>query len=258
LGEAVAAAQALESHGYREIVLTGILLGSYGRDLPGAPTLATLLAELLAHTTRLRIRISSIEPQDLNPAWFELWQDARLCRHLHIPLQSGCDEILRSMRRQYDVRSYEALIGLARGSIADLAVTTDLLVGFPGEDDADFEQTLAMLERIEFAGMHVFPYSSRPGTLAARMPNHVSDSAKAARGAKARTLSAQSKARFHQRFVGTTQEVLWEKQEAGVWHGLTSNYLSVYIRTDADLHNTLESRRLARADADRLWADLCP
>jgi len=253
--DVVDAALALESHGYREIVLTGILLGSYGRDLPGSPTLAALLAELLGRTSRLRIRISSIEPQDLDPAWFGLWHDPRMCRHLHVPLQSGSDTILQAMRRHYDMQAYEALIVQAREAIADLAVTTDLMAGFPGEDDSCFEETVGVLERIDFAGIHVFRYSARPGTPAARMPDQVADSVKAARSERVRALAADGKARFHRRFVGSTQDVLWEDRENDVWHGLTSNYLSVFTRTRAELRNTLEPCLLAGADDRGLWTE---
>ncbi len=255
LAEAVTAAQALEAHGYREIVLTGILLGSYGRDLPGAPNLASLLSALLAGTSRLRIRVSSIEPQDLQPAWLRLWGDPRLCRHVHVPLQSGCDTVLRSMRRQYDVRQYEALVALARESIDELAVTTDVMVGFPGETEVDFEQTVATLERLRFAGIHVFRYSSRPGTAAAHLPDHVAESAKAARSERVRLLAAELKASFHRRFAGSVQAVLWERQEGAVWHGLTSNYLNVYTHSHRNLQNTLEPCFLGRAGADGLWTD---
>jgi threonylcarbamoyladenosine tRNA methylthiotransferase MtaB len=253
--DVVDAALTLESHGYREIVLTGILLGSYGRDLPGSPTLATLLTELLGRTSRLRIRISSIEPQDLDPGWFEIWHDQRMCRHLHVPLQSGSDTILLAMRRHYDVQAYKSLIAQARDAIADLAVTTDLLVGFPGEDERCFEETAGMLERVDFAGIHVFRYSARPGTPAARMPDQIADSVKAARSERVRALAADGKARFHRRFVGSTQDVLWEDQEQGVWHGLTSNYLSVFTRARAELRNTLVPCRLACVDDRGLWTE---
>ncbi len=255
LAEAVAAAQALESYGYREIVLTGILIGSYGRDLPGAPTLATLLVELLRHTTRVRVRISSIEPQDLQPAWFDLWRDPRLCRHLHVPMQSGSDEILRSMRRHYVMAEYEELIAIARSAVTDLAVTTDLLVGFPGEDDASFEQTITMVRKLDFAGIHVFRYSPRPGTVAARMPDQIADGVKAERSERIRVLAAEGKARFHRQFLGSTQAVLWEEREHGVWHGLTSNYLNVYSHACAERRNTLERCRLVRMDERGLWAE---
>jgi threonylcarbamoyladenosine tRNA methylthiotransferase MtaB len=254
LAEAVQAARALELHGYHEIVLTGVLLGSYGRDLPGEPNLASLIKAILTQTAHLRIRISSIEPQDLDPAWFGLWADRRLCRHLHIPLQSGSDGILRAMRRHYCVAEYADLVDRARTAIPDLAVTTDLLVGFPGEDEARFDETITFLRHVAFAGMHVFRYSARPGTPAARMPDQLAQTMKAERSERVREMAREGSEQFHRRFIGTTQEVLWEHATGDIWHGLTDNYLHVSARSQADLHNILTLSVLAEGHDQTLWA----
>ncbi len=251
--QAVAAAQTLEAHGYREIVLTGVLLGSYGRDLPGEVSLAGLIERLLRATREVRFRISSIELQDLRPEWLDLWTDCRLCRHLHLPLQSGSDPILSAMRRQYDTAGYARLVERARTAIPALAVTTDLLVGFPGEDGIHFGETLGFLKRLDFAGIHVFRFSSRPGTPAARMPNHVPEPEKAARASQARRIGEAGRAAFHRRFLGSTQPVLWERPEGGIWHGLTDNYLRVYARTERNLHNVLVSTTLECVHDQGLW-----
>jgi threonylcarbamoyladenosine tRNA methylthiotransferase MtaB len=253
LQEATEAACLLEQNGYREVVLTGILLGSYGRDLPGNPTLGILLEELLGRTSKLRIRISSIEAQDVRPAWFALWRDTRLCRHLHIPLQSGCDDILRGMRRQYDARAFALLVERARAEIPDVALTTDVMVGFPGEDDRCFEETLAFLEALDFAGIHVFRYSARPGTPAARLPDQVADTVKSKRSEAVRDLASQGKARFHRRFVGTTQDVLWEQCAEGVWRGLTDRYVPALTRDARDLSNMLIPCVLGEPHEQGLW-----
>jgi threonylcarbamoyladenosine tRNA methylthiotransferase MtaB len=249
--DAVNAARALEDHGYREVVLTGILLGSYGRDMPDTPSLAKLIEAILANTRRLRIRLSSIEAQDLLPEWFALWQDSRLCPHLHIPLQSGSDSVLQAMRRQYDTKSFAALVEGARAAIPDLAVTTDVLVGFPGETERECAETIAYLEEVGFAGMHVFRYSARPGTPAARMPNQVPESLKASRSERVRALAQEGKARFHSRFSGSVQEVLWEDADDGLWHGLTGNYLQVYTRQDPDPRGTTGGDEAHRSGAVR-------
>lgn len=254
LDEAIDAVRALEHHGYHEVVLTGVLLGSYGRDLPGAPTLASLLERILAETARLRVRVSSIEPQDVRPEWFSLWQDRRLCRHLHLPLQSGSDATLSAMRRQYDRRQYVELAERARAALPDLALTTDILVGFPGEDDARFVDTLALARDLDFAWMHVFRYSARPGTPAARMADQVPDATKAARSEMLRLLAVEGRARFHARFAGTVQDVLWEQEQRGRWHGTTGNYLQVYARDAGDLRNQLTPALLGEPEGDGLWA----
>jgi threonylcarbamoyladenosine tRNA methylthiotransferase MtaB len=251
---AVQAARALEQHGYHEIVLTGVLLGSYGRDLASEPNLAALIEALLNQTSQLRIRISSIEPQDLDPAWFGLWDDRRLCRHLHVPLQSGSDGILRAMRRHYCAAEYARLVDRARAAIPDLAVTTDLLVGFPGEAEAQFEETVVFSRQMAYAGMHVFRYSARPGTPAARMTDQVADSIKAERSERVREMAREGSARFHRRFIGTTQEVLWEHATGDIWHGLTDNHLHVSARSQSDLHNKLTMSALSEGNDQCLWA----
>jgi threonylcarbamoyladenosine tRNA methylthiotransferase MtaB len=256
LDAAVEAARKLEASGYREVVLTGVLLGSYGRDLPGAPTLATLIERLLVETTSLRIRISSIEPQDLRPEWFSLWNDRRVCRHLHLPLQSGSDAILTAMRRHYDLERYERLVEAARAAIVELAVTTDLLVGFPGENEDRFAETTAFVERLDFAGMHVFRYSARPGTPAARMSDQIPEQLKTARSERIRAIAESGRTAFHHRFVGTTQDVLWERAADGVWHGLTDNYLHAYTETPEQLHNRLLPSRLLKHHYQGLWAEV--
>jgi threonylcarbamoyladenosine tRNA methylthiotransferase MtaB len=235
-------------------VLTGVLLGSYGRDLPGQPTLATLIQRLLAETEHLRVRISSVEPQDVQTNWLALWQDRRLCRHLHLPLQSGSDAVLSRMRRQYDAQYFANLVTRARQAIPDLAVTTDILVGFPGEDDVQFAQTLELAQHLDFAGIHVFRYSPRPGTPAAHMPDQVPEPAKVARSEALRELGRLGAMRFHGCYSGTVQDVLWEQEHDGIWHGTSDNYLHLYTRHAGTLRNRLLPSRLGEPYADGLWA----
>ncbi len=179
--EVLAEVRARLTEGYREVVLTGVNLGAYGRDsAEGAPlprgegwSLARLVRLLLDETPVPRLRLSSIEPWDVTPDLLALWHDARLCRHLHLPLQSGCDATLRRMRRRNTAASYAAIVAEARARIPDLALTTDVIVGFPGESEAEFAETLAFVERLAFSRLHVFVYSRRPGTLAFDLPEQV-------------------------------------------------------------------------------------
>ena len=243
--------QALLDAGYQEIVLTGVHIGAYGRDRGHSPAqtdLWGLVSRILSETPVPRLRLSSIEPWDLSERAFHLWDNPRLCRHLHLPLQSGCDTTLHRMARHYTSAEFEALVTAARRAIPDLAVTTDVIVGFPGEDEAEFAQSLDFVQRVAFARVHVFPYSSRPGTPAARMANQVPPAVKAERSQVMRAIAAASARAFRQRFVGQTLDVLWEtRREAegsAVWRGLTDNYIRVVTESAADLRNTLTPARL--------------
>ena len=244
--------------GYREIVLTGVHLGGYGRDREGEQgvDLWALAARILAETDVPRLRLSSIEPWDLPPEALALWRDPRLCPHLHLPLQSGCDATLRRMNRRYTTAQFAELVAAARAAIPDLAVTTDLIVGFPGETEAEFAASLAFVREMGFARMHVFPYSQRAGTPAAAMPDQVPPPVKAERARAMRAVAAASARSFRQRFVGRTMDVLWERSRPGEegrrWSGLTGNYLRVETVRDADLRNRLLSTRLVALTAGGL------
>ncbi len=206
------------------------------------------MARLLSETGIARLRLSSIEPWDLPEQALRLWADARLCRHLHLPLQSGSDAVLRRMGRRYTAAEFAALVAAARAAIPDLAVTTDVIVGFPGETDAEFADSLAFVEAIGFARAHVFPYSARPGTVAAGLPGQVPPRIKAERAQAMRAVAAAGERAFRQRFVGRTMAVLWETSRPGgdgpVWSGLTDNYLRVQAACPADLANRITPARL--------------
>jgi threonylcarbamoyladenosine tRNA methylthiotransferase MtaB len=244
LAEAVDAARRLEEWGYREIVISGVLLGSYGRDLPGAPGLHDLLIAILDGTREARIRVSSVEPQDVDRELFALWQNPRLCRHLHLPLQSGSTAILQAMRRRYSAEWYADLVRAAVADIPGLAVTIDLMVGFPGEDDDLFEESYRLVEGLPLAGMHVFPYSPRRGTAAATYPGQVPDRVKNARGGRMRALAAEQADRFRRTQLGSTLPVLWEERSDDLWTGLTDNYVRVYCRDQDLAANTVTPVRL--------------
>jgi threonylcarbamoyladenosine tRNA methylthiotransferase MtaB len=243
--------QAHLTAGHKEIVLTGVHIGAYGQDRRGGDgdtSLWALVSRILTETDVPRLRLSSIEPWDLTEQAFHLWDDPRLCRHLHIPLQSGSDAILRRMARRYTTAEFTALVAAARAAIPDLAVTTDVIVGFPGETDARFAESLSCVQALGFARAHVFPYSLRAGTPAAAMPDQVPPQVKAERARRMRAVVATSEQAFGQQFIGRTMGVLWEssrREEGGpVWSGLTDNYLRVYTRSAAPLAKTLTPTRL--------------
>ena len=250
-GQILAEIQALVQSGYREIVLTGVHIGAYGRDGTASVSdgdLWTLVSRILSETTVARLRLSSIEPWDLREDAFQAWKNPRLCRHLHLPLQSGCDATLHRMGRHYTTREFEALVQRARACIPDLTLTTDIIVGFPGETEAEFADSLSFVQAIGFAQAHVFPYSLREGTPAARMAGQVPPPVKAERARILRAAAAASERAWRRRFVGTTREVLWESRHPGgdvsIWKGLTDNYLRVQTSSPLDLWNTLTPTRL--------------
>jgi threonylcarbamoyladenosine tRNA methylthiotransferase MtaB len=232
--------------GYQEVVLTGVHLGGYGRDRGRPPTddLWDLVEAVLSETDVRRLRLSSVEPWDLTPGDFDLWRDPRLCRHLHLPLQSGSDETLRRMGRRYSARDFAHLVQAARETIPDVAITTDLIVGFPGETAAQFAQSLAFVEAMAFARAHVFPYSARPGTPAADLPDQIPPREKKRRAARMRAVAHRSAAEYQAQFIGQTVQVLWESRRNGHWRGLTDNYLRIVTASDRHLAQTMTSARL--------------
>ena len=245
LPEVVSEVQELGSAGYHEVVLTGVNLGSYGRDLGAQSTLSDLIAAVLERTDIRRLRVSSLEPWDVDGPLIRLWSDPRLCRHFHIPLQSGFDETLRRMDRRGDCATYANLVSAIRRSVPDAAITTDVMVGFPGETDAHFQASLDFTAGMGFARLHVFSFSPRPGTEAAAMPDQVPRFVRRERARLMRELGEQQSATFQQAFVGQELEVLWERPRAdGLWQGLTDNYLRVVTDCPADLHNRIARTRL--------------
>ncbi len=252
LADVVAEVQAFAAAGYGEAVLSGVHLGSYGRDLGRLEGLRELLATLIAHTDIPRLRLSSLEPWDIAEGFFELWQDPRLLPHLHLPLQSGSDRVLRRMARRTRRDSFRALVEEARACIPDLNLSTDLIAGFPGETEADHAETLAAVAELAFARLHVFSYSPRPGTAAARMPDQVSGPVKRERARQLIELGEQLSLAFHRQYEGTTRPVLWERAtgaepEGLRWAGYTDNYIRVTAVGPADLMQRETLTRLSDA-----------
>jgi threonylcarbamoyladenosine tRNA methylthiotransferase MtaB len=245
------------AEGYQEVVLTGTQLGTYGFDIPGA-SLRTLLQRILAETSAPRLRVSSLQPQEINQELLELWQDRRLCPHFHIPLQSGSDRILKAMRRRYDTARFAHTVGLVRRTIPDAGITTDLIVGFPGEGDTEFQESRDFVRFIGFSDMHIFPYSPRPGTSAAYFKDRVPELVKRERVDEMLALAKQGFKGFRASQLGQTRPVLWEsaRERNGLpaWSGLTDNYIRVYTHSQRDLRNTISPGQLMEVIDDWVYA----
>ncbi len=247
--------------GTKEIVLTGVHLGSWGSDIDPPQHLRQLVQAILEQTNPARLRLSSLEPWDLDGDFFSLWQDARMCRHLHLPLQSGCRATLRRMARKVTPESFSALVELARQVSPEMAITTDLIVGFPGETDEDFQESLEFVERMEFAGGHVFSYSARPGTPAARYPGQVPPEIRKQRSAVMRHVLADAAQKFRQRFVGRRMGVLWESAsgfgpQGWQMEGLTDNYIRVTAQTLENRWNELDQVLLVKETEGGLQGEI--
>ena len=221
----------LVGDGYMEVVLTGTQLGSYGFDLEST-SLASMITDILNKTSVARLRISSLQPQELSEELLELWQDKRLCPHFHIPLQSGSDSILARMRRRYDSSQFMKSVDDVRKNVEGASVTTDLIVGFPGESKQDHLDTKRICEAVGFADLHVFRFSSRPGTIAFHMDDDVRDPTKAYRSNELIDIGRQSFSKFRRSLDGNVANVLWEaeakdRSNSDRFFGLTENYIRV-------------------------------
>lgn len=255
LPEVVAEVAARVDRGAREVVLEGVQISHYRHR--GA-SLAELVAAILGRTAVPRLRLTSIAPWAVDRRLLALWRDpaarGRLCRHVHLALQSGCDATLRRMRRPYGAAAFAEAVAALREAAPGIAVTTDVIAGFPGETDAEFAQSLAFAERMEFARIHAFPYSTRPGTPGAELPDRVPPAVQRERMAALLDLATASERRFRARRLGRTVRVLWEGRRRGLgpepghrlWHGLTDNYLRVHAHGGEGLANTFGRVRLER------------
>ena len=231
--------------GYKEVVLSGVHLGAFGKDTGDGAGLTELVRRILSETDISRLRLSSLEPWDIPPGFFDLWRDERLGRHLHLPLQSGCNATLRRMGRHADSESYARLVETARAAMPDLSITTDVMVGFPGETEEEFEQSLDFVRAIQFSGLHVFRFSPRPGTKAAAMPGQVPPGEAGERSLRMHQEGKRLQQEFLNRFLGRTVQVLWETGQpvdsGWLWHGLSENYLRVSTISGPGLRNVITS-----------------
>jgi threonylcarbamoyladenosine tRNA methylthiotransferase MtaB len=247
--EVIADVRSRVAEGHKEVILTGTRIGRYAHD----GGLRGLVARVLSECDITRLRLSSLEPSDVTPALLRLWEDPRLCPHIHIPLQSGSDPVLKRMGRPYLTAGYERAVSAAREAIPDVALTTDIMVGFPGESEAEFDESYDFCRNMGFANLHVFPYSARPGTAALRLGDGVEDGEKKRRIRLMLNLAKESGRRFRERFLGRTVNVLWEGRKDGVCFGLTDNYLRVRLSGGDAPANELVATRLTALGDDGFW-----
>ncbi|MBT9163182.1 MAG: Threonylcarbamoyladenosine tRNA methylthiotransferase MtaB [Chloroflexi bacterium] len=245
------------SRGYQEVILTGTRIGAYKEGLAG------LVRRILDDTAIPRLRLSSLQPGELPTSFIELWRDnGRICRHLHLALQSGSDSVLRRMGRGHCTGEYEETVNLVREGMPDIAITTDVIVGFPGESEEEFEESYRFCERIGFAGLHIFPFSARPGTPAARMPGKVPEKIKKSRSRIMLELAGRSAQDFRRRFSGQTMPVLWEERKGeGLWIGHTGNYIKAITSSSLPWREGVRGRgiietKLSGEYEDALWGDI--
>lgn len=229
--DAVDEIKKLVEKGYREVVLTGIHLGNYGRDLRNGTSLSTLVSELLKIPNLLRIRLGSIESVELSDELINIIKnEKRVCHHLHLPLQSGSDAVLKSMNRHYRLRQYKDLIAMLREKIPNLALTTDLIVGFPGETEENFKETLNTLHELKFSAIHVFPFSKRTGTPAAMYPNQITNEEKKKRVHRVQELEKKISKEFRCEFLNKIVHVLAENKKEEYFEGFSDEYIRVTIK----------------------------
>ena len=236
---AVEQAKELAARGYREIVITGIEVAGWGKDLPGKPPLWQLISAICQAVPELRIRLGSLEPRIITEEFCrELKKFPNLCPHFHLSMQSGCDAVLQRMKRKYDTARYFESICLLRESFPGCAITTDMIVAFPGETEEEFRQSLDFIRKCGFADMHIFPYSRRPGTPAADMPGQLPNAVKEERSRRAIAVAEQMSREYRESLIGTTQTVLFEDREGEYFTGHTPNYIKVYAQGE-NLHNEI-------------------
>ena len=238
---AVAQAKELALRGYREIVLTGIEIAGWGQDQPGKPELALLVEEICKAVPDLRIRLGSLEPRVVTEDFCRrLSVFPNLCPQFHLSMQSGSDTVLSRMKRKYDTARYYQSVKLLRKFFPECAVTTDMIVAFPGETEEEFAESLAFIRKCAFADMHIFPYSRRPGTPADKMPGQHNNATKEARSRAAIALAEEMSRAYREGFVGRTLEVLFEEREGEFYTGHAPNYIKVYARGE-NLHNEIRT-----------------
>ncbi len=253
--EILDAARKAELAGHKEIVLCGVQLGSWGAELQPRMALADLLRAMLMGTSIPRIRLSSLEPWSVTPELLELWVDERLCRHLHLPLQSGSSRILRRMKRRTGLEAFERIMQQVRASIPLVAVTTDIIVGFPGEGEREFEESVQFIDRMNFSGGHVFTYDERPGTEAATYTDQVPNPIRRDRNREVRARLRAASQRFRAARLGMQTSVLWEgnavEQEDG-WQleGWSEEYLRVRASSPQRRTNEIDKVLLTALDQD--------
>jgi len=236
---AVEQARELAARGYREIVVTGIEIASWGADLPGKPEVTSLIEAICQAVPDLRIRLGSLEPRIVTEDFCErLCKLENLCPQFHLSMQSGCDTVLQRMKRKYDTARYYESVRLLNEYFPGCAVTTDMIVAFPGETEEEFSQSLEFIRKCAFADMHIFPYSRRPGTPADKMPGQHNNATKEARSRAAIAVAEEMSRAYRENLIGSKLEVLFEEQDGEYFTGHAPNYVKVYAEGE-NLHNEI-------------------
>ncbi len=262
IDDVLADIQSALNGGSQEIVLTGVHLGAWGFDFSQPTSIQYLLKAILNYSDTPRLRLSSLEPWDITPNFFELWHDSRLCRHLHLPLQSGCATTLHRMGRKISPTAYAEVIGEARSAIPGVAITTDIITGFPGETEAEFTESSEFVGAMNFANGHVFTFSPRPGTAAIHLMDKIPSKVAKQRNALMRQIFQQSATEYRQKFIGEELSVLWEKAipiNESQWQlsGLSDNYLRVRTYSTTPCRNQIMDVRITRSEQDGLVGETC-
>lgn len=268
LEDIISEARSLVQRGYKEIILTGTHLGLYGRDFlqdacdPGGctgrlePNLASVVRSLAEIEGLLRLRISSLEPHDVTPELIDCFRYPQVCHHIHLPLQSGSNKILRSMGRRYDTETFLRIVEDVRKVAPDIGISADIIVGFPGEEDDDFKETITVMKTARFSRVHVFQYSPRPGTPASKFPGKVPEREKEKRSKAAISLGHELSLDFHRKLVGKDIEILVEedKTKDGLLQGVTRNYVKVWFQGPKELQGQITQVHAQEAKHDGLLA----
>ena len=243
--------------GIKEVVITGIHIASYGKDFKDNYRLIDLLEDLNEIDGIERIRLGSLEPLLITEEFMErLVKLEKVCHHFHLSLQSGCDETLKRMNRRYSTEEFRNIVNILRRFYQDVVLTTDIIVGFPGETEQEFEKTCEFLKEIKFYKMHVFKYSPRKGTKAASMPNQIDGNIKEERSKKLIEISSENERYYNNKYIGKEIEVLFEEKKNGTYHGHTKNYLLVYCEADENLENKIVKVKCKEAFDDHLVAEM--
>ena len=253
---AVEQCQSLAQQGYREIVVTGIEIASWGVDLPGKPGPEVLIDAICRAVPQCRVRLGSLEPRIITESFCDvLVKLPNLCPQFHLSMQSGCDTVLTRMKRKYDTARYLQSVELLKAAFPGCAITTDMIVAFPGETEEEFEESLAFIRRCGFSDMHIFPYSRRPGTPADKMPGQHPNAVKEARSKAAIAVAEDMSRAYRENLIGTVQEVLFEEPEDAYFTGHCPNYIKVYVKGE-NLHNELKKVRLTALHKDGMLGEI--
>ena len=253
---AVRQAKELAAQGFREIVVTGIEIASWGVDLPGKPNMVMLIEAICQAVPTLRVRLGSLEPRVITEEFCEtLSKYPNLCPHFHLSMQSGCDSVLARMKRKYNTERYYESVQLLRKFFPGCALTTDMIVAFPGETEEEFEASLDFIQTCAFAEMHIFPYSRRPGTPADKMPGQHPNAVKEERSHRAIAVAEEMTAAYRRSLIGSTAEVLFEEPSDGYFTGHAPNYVRVYAPGE-DLHNKLRTVRITGVFQDGVLGEI--